>query len=308
MDHPVLRFLAVFIYTVLATVPSLWADGDTGNASLERMELLDNERALAVGDRLVYQVTEEREDPIPLFVDSRGMVDFPLIGELQGEGKTAYTLAHEVKTELEKDFFYRATVLIRLQTGTNTRGKVNLVGAMRRQGQFPIPSDDILTVSRLVLEAGGLPPEADGKKVRLVRHSEDSSEPQEIILDVETMLQTGDFSQDVPVQRGDLVVVPERASVGGQYIVDGAVNNPGLYSMPNDRNFTVSKAILRCGGFSRFANQRTVQLIRADTNIPADERTITVNVREILENNRLDLDPEVQPNDIIRVDEKLINF
>ena len=83
--------------------------------------------------------------------------------------------------------------------------------------------------------------------------------------------------------------------------------DPG-FSIPNERDFTVSKAIIQAGGFTRFADKKRVQLIRADPNLAEEEKTILVNVTDVLERGIRDFDPEINADDIIRVKERAISF
>ena len=56
------------------------------------------------------------------------------------------------------------------------------------------------------------------------------------------------------------------------------MNFPRLYTIPNDKDFTVSKAVLMAGGFTKFADKRKVKLIRADLSLEDSEKTVIVNV------------------------------
>jgi protein involved in polysaccharide export with SLBB domain len=111
------------------------------SAKPSQMDLLNNIKNIQIGDRLVYQVLEERESAVQLFVNDRGQVDFPLIGYVDAVGKTCYVLAYEVKELLEVDFFHRATVLLRHQFADNSRGRINVVGRVARPGPINIPAD-----------------------------------------------------------------------------------------------------------------------------------------------------------------------
>jgi protein involved in polysaccharide export with SLBB domain len=291
---------------VLLCAATINADSET---VVSEMDLLDDTRKLSVGDRLVYEVVEEGESARVLFVNDRGELDVPLIGTVVAVSKTCRALAVEVKKELEKDYFYRATVLINFQYGDGVRGRVTLVGQVRQQGPQGIPSDDILTVSNVILRAGGFLPDAERNRVTLIRKNPDSpdSETQQVI-DVDKILQTGNLSLDIVVQPEDLIVVPKRAQAGGQIYIIGAVGAPGLYDLPMEKDFTLTKAILRAGGFNKFANRKKVKLIRGDKSLPEKERTIFVNVSDILDKGELDKDPVVKSDDIIRVEESWINF
>lgn len=278
-------------------------------AEPNQMDLLEDSRPLAVGDRLLYSVVEERSLPVALFVNALGEVDVPLIGRVSAKGQTCRTLAMEIQKRLEVDFFHRATVLLQNQFAENTRGKVNVAGAVQYQGAYPIPADQIFTVSAAILRAGGLLPGADATKVVLIRRSgEGDGQEVRLTIDVAKIFASGDFENDLPVQAEDLVVVPRNEQTGGQVYILGAVNNPGLFNVPGGGSLTVSKAILLAGGLNRFARSREVKLIRPDPAQPEHTITRTIDVAEILEKGNRAADVEVQPNDIIRVEERMFAF
>jgi len=285
---------------------SLFAE-DTGN---RYMDILDDQRTLEIGDRLTYQVIEERESPIIVFVNARGQVDVPLIGTVSATQKTPQALAFEIKSLLEVDYFHRATVILRFPQQSASRGTVDIAGAVREPRSYALPSDQILTVSSAIALAGGLTADSDGSAVTLVRRSSDesTSESRQVV-DIRGIMDSGDFDQDPAIQDGDLIIVPRLAlTSGGTIYVVGGVNSPGILNVPPGDTLTVSKAILQSGGFSRFARKNTVKLISGDSSIPEDERTQIVNVEEILQRGLRDNDPIVKPNDIIRVEERIIAF
>lgn len=92
----------------------------------------------------------------------------------------------------------------------------------------------------------------------------------------------------------------------GLIYLSGAVRSGGPMEIPFNETFTVSKAILRAGGFADFANQRKVKVTRTRSDGSTD--TFLVDVKEVIEKGRQDLDVEVAPNDFILVPERLINF
>ncbi|MEI6350322.1 MAG: polysaccharide biosynthesis/export family protein [Verrucomicrobiota bacterium] len=92
-------------------------------------------------------------------------------------------------------------------------------------------------------------------------------------------------------------------SRGSIYII-GQVRSPGYMDIPSDIKFTVSKAILRAGGFTDFANQHKVKLVRKSEKTA---ETTLVDVGEILKGRVLE-DPVPQPDDMIIVSDKWISF
>ena len=93
------------------------------------------------------------------------------------------------------------------------------------------------------------------------------------------------------------------------YTIMGEVSVPGVFALPQDETFTISHAILRSGGFQRFANEKRVRLIRKRKGKGNPEpQTYTINVHEIMSRGKLKHDLPLQPADVIIVDRKLINF
>lgn len=274
------------------------------------MDSLDNKRTLEVGDRFTYEVIEEREVPLVIFVDAKGEVDLPLIDPVPAKGKTLKELAFEIKSLLEIDYFHKATVVLQYPRTATSKGTVDVAGAVQNPRTYSLPSDKILTLTSAISLAGGLTNGADATQVTLVRRSgeEPVVETREVV-NIREIMDSGNFEQDLPVQDGDLIIVPRSAAAqGGTIYVVGGVNAPGVLNIPPGNSLTVSKAILQSGGFSRFARKDNVKLISGDSSLPEEERTQTINVQKILERGLRDNDPVVQPNDIIRVEERIIAF
>ncbi len=276
-----------------------------------RMRVLENEVRFEIGDRLNYRVLEEREAPVLLFVDGQGEVKFPLAGRVPAVGRTPLELAVALKKQLEVDYFYQATVVIEPVNATGIRGRVNVIGEVRTNGMQPLPSDAAIRLSEMIIRSGGFTKEADQTEVRLIRQGGRGSNGERVeagtfVYDVREMLETGNFDNDPYLVSEDLIMVPKREEVGGEYIVLGAVNREGVYPL-TDEGVTVSRAILAAGNFSRFAQDRRVRLIRSDPE-SGQQETLTINVRDILEGRSPDADMQVRDGDIIRVDEKMINL
>jgi protein involved in polysaccharide export with SLBB domain len=96
----------------------------------------------------------------------------------------------------------------------------------------------------------------------------------------------------------------------GKIYLAGRVRAPGYLEIPTDETFTVSKAILRAGGFSEFADKRHVKVTRK--NGPGSNQTdgeiVTVDIAEVLEKGQSGKDFELHPDDRVFVPSRLINF
>lgn len=180
-------------------------------AYINSMDALDDKRKLAIGDRLSFRVVEDRRAPVAMIVTDSGEVDVPFIGRVSAVNKTCRQLAEEIKAPMEKDYFYKATVIVALDFSTGkSAGRVYVTGNVRSPGPLDIPPDENLTVSRAILRAGGFDQYADRHHVKLVRKNADNpSGTETTVIDVGRIIEKGDSKKDMVIQPDDMIVVPK---------------------------------------------------------------------------------------------------
>ncbi len=96
-------------------------------------------------------------------------------------------------------------------------------------------------------------------------------------------------------------------SHGRVYIV-GPVRMPGPQEIPNDETLTLSKAIMRAGGFSDYADRQRVKVTRKGSTGAADKQSFVVDVGQIFDKGKMENDLPLEPGDLILVPERLIRF
>ncbi len=89
------------------------------------------------------------------------------------------------------------------------------------------------------------------------------------------------------------------------YTMFGFVLKQGKYDLPKHEDLTISQAILRSGGFAQFADVKHVKIVRTTGQ---GEKTILVNVDNVMRKGLLQNDIYIRRNDVIIVPEKKINF
>jgi protein involved in polysaccharide export with SLBB domain len=298
--------------------------------------VLDDKHKLAIGDRLSFRIQEDEEDPKPLFVTDSGDLEVPYIGRVPAEGKSCRQLAAEIKTALEKDYYYQATVMLAVDVMTKSHGRVYLVGALRMPGPVELPSDELFTLSKAILRSGGFTDYADRRHVNVTRKGDAGKDAptnappvnttttndgkETFIVDVGEIFDKGKIETDLTLESGDLIFVPDSR---GRVYLTGAVRLPGPVEFPSDEVLTLSKAILRAGGFTDYADKRHVKVTRkgAAGKDPAtrpatppgasakdDKETFTVDVGEILDKGKIETDLTLESGDMISVPERLIRF
>lgn len=102
-----------------------------------------------------------------------------------------------------------------------------------------------------------------------------------------------------------LAVEKENPIRGKVYIV-GEVGSEGALGLPSDTDFTISKAVLAAGGFSQYAKESKVRIIR---DMPdGKQKTFVVDVGHIYETGDRSEDLLLKPGDFIIVPKSSINF
>jgi polysaccharide export outer membrane protein len=175
------------------------------------MDTLDEKHKLAIGDRLSFRIIEDEEEPKQLFVTDSGDLEVPYIGRFPAVGRSCKELARALKTELEKEYYYQATVIVAVDVMTKSRGKVYLVGAVRSAGPQEIPSDEVFTLGKAILRAGGFSDFADKHGVRVTRKGGSAAKEDKMFtVNVAEILEKGRTDSDITLEPGDLIYIPER--------------------------------------------------------------------------------------------------
>lgn len=123
----------------------------------------------------------------------------------------------------------------------------------------------------------------------------------ELAADIKTALEKDYYKQATVV-----VSLNVANRILGRVYIWGQVRNQGALDLQVNENLTAGKAILRAGGFADFANKRKVKVVRSGPD--GKTETFELDMQQILEEGKLDKDIVLQPNDLIIVPSRLINF
>ena len=171
------------------------------------MNVLDDRTRLGPNDFVSFRVVEDRDNESQrLRVNDNGQLEVPYIGLVSAAGKTSKELAFNIKSALEKEYYYHATVIIAVDhVSEKSRGRVYVIGSVRGPGPQEIPPDEDYTVSKAVIRAGGFGDFANKRKVKLTRKG-----GQEIVVDLKRVIEEGRTDEDITLQPDDRIFVPQR--------------------------------------------------------------------------------------------------
>lgn len=184
-------------------------------------------------------------------VAADGYFYYPYIGRVKAAGRTVEDIRAEMARRL-------ATYLTEPQVDVSVlryRGrKAYVVGQVEKPGPIPI-TDEPLFVTSLITQAGGLQNEADLAGVLLNRNGVLHS------LNLYALYYKGDMSQNLLLQEGDIVNVPERTQ--DKVFVLGEVVKPHSATLPWE-GYSLADALGDAGGLNPVTSKASqVYVIRA---------------------------------------------
>jgi polysaccharide export outer membrane protein len=172
------------------------------------MTVLDDKKRLGSNDYVSFRVVEDRDNESQhLRVNDNGELEVPYVGLVQASGRTCKELAYSVKSLLEREYYYHATVIIAVdRVSEKSRGKVYVYGNVKGQGPQEIPADETYTVSKAIIRAGGFGDFANKRKVRVTR-----KDGKNFIVDLKRVIEEGHTDEDVVLEPDDQIQVPQRS-------------------------------------------------------------------------------------------------
>lgn len=162
---------------------------------------------LNVGDVISLEIVEDREKPVAVMVTPTGDIEVYPLGRVRVAGKTTSEAAADIKRELEKDYYYTATVNLAIDrvNPTASLSKVQVSGEVLAQGNVEWPSGEPLHLSEAIQRAGGFGQWAKRESVILYRQAGGGTSKS--THNVKQILQEGRVSEDPVLRDGDRILV-----------------------------------------------------------------------------------------------------
>lgn len=222
-------------------------------------------------------------------VNTEGNIALPLVGVLNVKGLTTAETEKLITKKLEK---YVEETVVTVFVKEYKSQRISVVGAVNTPQVFAVTGQRYLL--DMLMMAGGLSKEAGSVSyvIRPTTKSSQGSTASTIVIDMDELLNNGNFSLNIPVFAGDVINVPK----GGVVFVDGSVRMPGAYSMKS-RSSTLSQAIAMAQGVNQDADLSDVRIFR-DSGKP-DRDVIAADYESIRKGEKPDI--ALAENDIIVV-------
>ena len=236
-------------------------------------------------DLLEISFFQVKEMNTTVRVSGNGYIAIPLAGRIKASGHTVSGLENVIGKKLDR-YLQNPTVSVFIKDYRSQ--PISVLGAVRKPKiYYATGSTHLLDVLSM---AGGLSPTAGN--VCIVEKFSSAGQPEhKTVIDLDRLLSKGDIREDIPLEAGDIIDVPE----GGMFFVDGAVKAPGSYHIKGAT--TLTQAITMAKGLS-------FEAIKGDIKIYRDEgkpkrKVIAVNYSDIINGKARDV--KLQDKDIIIV-------
>ena len=198
------------ILLVGAVVASLAACG-SGRPTYKASEVRDPvgadtaEYAIGPGDTLQIFVWDHADLSTGVQVRPDGKISTPLVEDLQAAGRTPTQLARDIETVLEE--YVRTPVVTVIMQGFVGEGgqQIRVVGQAVEPRALQYRHG--MTVLDVMIEVGGLSEFAAGNRAKIIRKTADGEA--EIRVKLDRLLNDGDIEQNVPMEPGDVLIIPQ---------------------------------------------------------------------------------------------------
>ncbi len=156
------------------------------------------------GDTLKVSVFQNDNLTATLPVRPDGKISTPLVEDMVAVGKTPTELAHDIEKSLA-EYIKSPKVSVVVTVALSVFSQVKVIGQVKIPQSLPFREG--MTVLDAVLAVGGLGQFAAGNRSQLIRT--ENGKQTEIKVKLDSLLNSGDMKQNLPLRPGDVLVVPE---------------------------------------------------------------------------------------------------
>jgi polysaccharide biosynthesis/export protein len=198
----------VFFLAMMGFVQTGWAQAASSAApavpEAPPTPVVSENYVIGPGDVLTVFVWRNPELTVSVPVRPDGRITTPLAEAVTASGKTAEELAREIEKVLA-EYVRSPQVNVIVTTPRGIISEVKAVGQVKTP--MGVAYRDGMTVLDLVLAVGGLTDFAAGNRAKIVRQQD--GKPVDIRVKLNSILEGGDMSRNIPLRPGDVLVVPE---------------------------------------------------------------------------------------------------
>lgn len=254
------------------------------------------EYKVGTGDMLAITVYDEPDLTLQRRVTERGLIDFPLIGQVQVSGLTATQVAEHLEGRLSPGYLRNPQVFVDVVEFASK--KIFIVGAIAKPTALTLRGEtsllDVLSQTESLSYSNSL---TVFRRISVPgRQGTKRNEVKAIHVDLNELLRRGNMSKNLMLEAQDVVYIPKPDAV----FVFGEVAKTGPVPLP-EGGMTLVEAINKAGGFSNYAASKRTRVLRI---VDGREQVIQVDMAAVIRGD-LGKDIMLRSNDIVIVPESV---
>jgi polysaccharide export outer membrane protein len=293
--------------------------GSNNAPTVPAQQINNQDYHLGTGDRIQIDFTgvEEYSGEARVLVD--GSVNLPLVGKVSVGGMNLDGASRAIAAAYSY-YVRRPYVTVSLLQPRPLR--LGVSGEVNRPGSYTISMEESAsfpTVTDAIEKAEGITQAAELRQVRIRRPQPGNRPAQIITVDLWSVIQGNDLSQDIPLRDGDTIVIPTATSVNLaqmprmadasfagdrtqplNIVVVGEVTRPGSHTIEptgESERPRLTASLEEAGGITPSADIRNIR-VRRSTN-SGQYQTISVNLWQLLRQGDRTQDLILQEGDTI---------
>ena len=197
-------FISIFILALLGCSPKTALVKNETQLEPEHIPPVEiSEYILGYGDELEVSLFRHDEMTRKVKILQDGKIHYLLVGEIRTQGLSINQLRDKLREGLTKYFIDPQVSVIVTSTGSQ---KILVLGEVNRPGVYQLEGPK--SVVEAVSEAGGFTLDGKPSHLLLIRGGLSNPNPSYKVLDIEKALNQVDMTQNIALQKGDIIYVP----------------------------------------------------------------------------------------------------
>ncbi len=236
---------------------------------------------IGANDVLKIEVFRSPDLKVEARVSEQGTINFPLVGNIAVEGKTALDVEKDISKILVEKALIKSPQVNVFVSSYQSKA-FSIIGNVAKPGKYPI--DKPLYLSDAIAIAGGVTPL--GSETVTVVSYKDETATQKKTYDLRNIYANNKVGGNPKLNNNDVIYVPKYPV----FYIYGEIQKPGEYKL--DLNLRISQALAVAGSLTARGTARGVVIERLGED--GKVKNITANINDfVLENDVINIKESV---------------
>jgi polysaccharide export outer membrane protein len=203
--HDLLKLLSLIACGLAILVVSGCASAPQLSAASAAAPSAPRDYLIGPGDTVNVTVWRNPEVSMSVAVRPDGKITTPLVEDLAASGKTPTELARDIEKALSKYIQQPVVTVIVTSFGGPYSQQIRVIGQAAKPQALAYRHG--MSLMDVLIAVGGVTEFAAGNRANIIRNVD--GKQQQLAVRLSDLIRDGDISANVPMQPGDILVIPE---------------------------------------------------------------------------------------------------